>query len=170
MAEPSARFYTFEEMLDEKGYIVYTNVGTSMMPLLRQRRDIIEIRKKPPGRCKKYDVVLYKVGGKYILHRIIRVRDKDYIIVGDHNIWREWGITDSQILGVMTRVIRNGKSITPDNLLYRFYVHLWVHLYPLRAAILYGKRLIRGTASRLLRPLRKKKQQPASDKGPTDVG
>ena len=123
--EPEAKVYTFEDMLEEYGYIVYTNVGVSMMPLLRQRRDVIEIRKKGPERCKKYDVVLYKIGSKYILHRIIQVREKDYVIVGDHNIWREWGITDSQILGVMTRVIRNGKTITPENRLYQLYVHLW---------------------------------------------
>ena len=150
---PVAKFYTFEEMLEEKGYIVYTNVGTSMMPLLRQRRDIIEIRKKGPERCRKYDAVLYKRGGKYILHRIIKVREKDYVIVGDHCIWREWGITDDQILGVMTRVIRNGKTITPDQFLYRIYVHLWVDFYPIRATILYCKALIRGVLGKVKRSL-----------------
>ena len=29
---------SFEEMLETRGYIVYTNVGHSMMPLLRERR------------------------------------------------------------------------------------------------------------------------------------
>lgn len=65
-SEPVAQYTTFEEMLEKDGYIVYSNVGYSMMPLLRQRKDIIEIRKKGPGRCKKYDVVLYKRGNKYI--------------------------------------------------------------------------------------------------------
>ena len=41
-----AKVYTFEEILEEKGFLIYTNVGYSMMPLLRQRRDVIEIRKK----------------------------------------------------------------------------------------------------------------------------
>jgi len=153
--EPEAKVYTFEDMLEEYGYIVYTNVGVSMMPLLRQRQDVIEIRKKGPERCKKYDVVLYKIGSKYILHRIIQVREKDYVIVGDHNIWREWGITDSQILGVMTRVIRNGKTITPENRLYQLYVHLWVDFYPIRAAILYAKRLVRGAGSKVKRGIKR---------------
>ena len=96
---------TFEELLEQKGYIVYTNVGRSMMPLLRQRRDIIEIRKKGPERCKKYDVVLYKRDGRYILHRILEVLpDGKYIIAGDNNTFLEKDITDDQILGVMTRV------------------------------------------------------------------
>ena len=138
------KLYSFEEMLEEKGYLVYTNVGTSMLPLLRQRRDIIEIHHKDPAtRCKRYDTVLYKRGDKYILHRILKVRPNDYVICGDHNIWREYGITDGQILGVMTRVIRNGRSITTDNRWYKNYVHLWCDFYHVRAGILILIRLMR---------------------------
>ena len=132
--------YTFEEQLKNKGYLVYTNVGVSMMPLLRQRRDLIEIR-PIIGRAKKYDAVLYKRGSKYILHRVIKVRETDYVIVGDNCIWREYGIRDDQILGVMTRVIRNGREITPDDFWYKVYVHLWVDFYHMRASILYIRRL-----------------------------
>ena len=32
------KVYSFEEMLYEKGYIIYTNVGMSMLPLLRRKR------------------------------------------------------------------------------------------------------------------------------------
>ena len=85
----SEKAYTFEELLRTTGYIVYTNVGYSMMPLLRQRKDIIEIRAKGPERCKKYDVVLYKRGNKYILHRILEVLPDGYIIAGDHNTFLE---------------------------------------------------------------------------------
>lgn len=49
---------SFEEMLDRNGYLAYTNVGVSMMPLLRQGKDVMEIRKKGPERCKKYDAQL----------------------------------------------------------------------------------------------------------------
>lgn len=145
-----AKLYSFEEILQEKGFLVYTNVGISMLPLLRQRRDIIEIRRKAPAtRCKRYDTVLYKHGDKYILHRILKVRPNDYVICGDHNIWCEYGITDNQILGVMTRVIRDGKSIYPSDWKYKIYVHLWCDLYPIRAAILYVKMLIRAAGHRL---------------------
>ena len=47
--EPQVRYVTFEELLEKDGYIVYTNVDTSMMPLLRKRRDIIEIHAKTPS-------------------------------------------------------------------------------------------------------------------------
>ena len=69
MEEQTAKVSSFEEVLLDKGVIIYTNKGYSMLPLLRQKKDLIEIRKKEPGRCKKYDVVLYKRDKKYILHR-----------------------------------------------------------------------------------------------------
>ena len=34
---------SFEELLDRDGYLAYTNVGTSMMPLLRQGKDVMEM-------------------------------------------------------------------------------------------------------------------------------
>ena len=146
-----AKSYTFEELLNEKGYIIYTNVGVSMMPLLRQRRDIIEIRPLQ-GRAKRYDAVLYKVDDKYILHRVLKVHPHDYVICGDHNIQREYGITDDQILGVMIRVIRDGKSIYPTDWKYKLYVHLWCDFFPIRAAILAGK-MLAGAAFRKLKKM-----------------
>lgn len=141
---PSVQIYTFDKLLNKDGYIVYTNVGYSMMPLLRQKRDIIEIKKKEPGRCKKYDVVLYKRGLRYILHRILKVLPDGYIIAGDHNTFLEKDVTDDMILGVMTRVIRNGKTITPDNFWYKVYVHLWCDVYPVRMKIIRWKYRVIG--------------------------
>ena len=130
------KVYTFEEVLDEKGFVIYTNVGYSMLPLLRQKRDIIEIHKKGPGRCEKYDVVLYKRGETYILHRILKVLPDGYIIAGDHNTFLETDVTDNMILGVMYRVIRDGRTVTMNNIWYKTYVHLWCDAYPLRMLIL----------------------------------
>lgn len=140
--------YTFEEMLSEKGYLVYTNVGTSMLPLLRERRDIIEIHKKNAPRCKKHDVVLYKRGDTYILHRILRVLPYGYLIAGDNNAFVERDVTDDMILGVMTHVIRNGKSIYPTDLKYKLYVHLWCDCWPLRMFVLRGRNYLKRRLGR----------------------
>ena len=64
---------TFEEEIQRSGRLVYTNVGRSMMPLIRQHRDLVIIE-KPQGRCRNYDVPLYRKDGRYILHRILKVR------------------------------------------------------------------------------------------------
>ena len=140
-------------MFQTFGYIVYTNVGCSMMPMLRQCRDIIEIRPKESGRCKKYDVVLYKRGEKYILHRVLKVLPSGYLIAGDNNVFVERDVTDAMILGVMTRVIRNGKDIYMDNPWYRLYVHLWCDCWPLRMLILRGIRKVRGVLGAVKRRL-----------------
>ena len=143
MTKPSTEHITFEKVLEKNGVLVYTNVGTSMMPLLRQRKDIIEIRQKE-GKCKKYDVVFYKRGDRYILHRILRVLPNGYLIAGDHCTFVEKDVTDNMILGVMTRVLRNGKSITPDNFRYKIYTHLWCDCYPVRMFIIKAKYRIKG--------------------------
>ena len=150
--EPSVQYLSFEDILEKDGYLVYTNVGTSMLPLLHERRDIIEIRcKDPKARCNRYDAVLYKRGDKYILHRVLKVRPNDYVIAGDHNTFKEYGITDDMILGVMTRVIRDGKSIYPTDWRYKLYCHLWVDFYPIRVFILKLKAKAWAIARRLIR-------------------
>ena len=134
------KIYSFEELLSERGYIAHTCKGNSMMPLLRQHRDIIEIRPKGNQKCKKYDVILYKRGENYILHRILRVLPDGYIIAGDNNTFLEYDIRDEQIIGVMARLIREGKEIHMTDKRYLLYVHLWCDFYPVRMFLLRGKR------------------------------
>ena len=145
-------YTTFEELLDRDGYLVYTNVGVSMMPLLRQRRDVIVIRKKGPERCKKYDAVLYKRGGRYILHRVVEVRLNDYVIIGDNCWQKEYGVTDDMILGIMTQVRRGGKTVSVDDPGYLRYVHLWCDFLPLRIGILRCIAVARAVVKRIIRP------------------
>ena len=147
-----------EDFLQKKGYLAYTVRGFSMMPLLRQRKDVVMLRRKEAGeRCKKYDVVLYRSGDghNYILHRILKVRENDYVIAGDHNTYLEDGITDEMILGVMTSIRRDGRDITMENTLYRLYVHLWCDFYPVRMAILRYKPKLLGYCAAIKNKLRK---------------
>lgn len=155
MIEPSVNYMSFTEMLEKDGYLVYTNTGFSMMPLLRPRQDIIEI-KPLTGRAKKYDVVLYKrkvnAGAPYILHRVLKVLPNGkYIIAGDHNSFKEYDVTDDMIVGIMTRVIRNGKSIYPTDWKYKLYVHLWCDCFPARVAMLKLKTFLSRIMSHLKR-------------------
>ena len=128
---------SFEEVLERDGKLVYPNVGDSMMPLLRQGKDLMVIERRPTGRCKKYDAVLYKrPNGQYVMHRILKVRRDDYVICGDNRIHREFGVPDEWIIGVLTAVIRDGKTIPVTDRQYQLYVHLWCDFFWIRAAIL----------------------------------
>lgn len=127
---------TFEEEIEKSGKIIYTNVGDSMMPFIRQGRDVLVIS-RAEGRLKLYDVPLYKRdSGQYVLHRILKVRENDYVICGDNRWNREYGITDRHIIGVLTGVIRNGKEIRVTDRKYRIYGHLWCDFFPVRAFII----------------------------------
>lgn len=133
---------TFEEELRENGYLLYRNVGDSMMPLIRQGRDLMLIERRPEGRLKKYEVPLYRRdSGQYVLHRIMQVRKDDYVLCGDNRWQRETGITDRHIIGVLTAVIRDGKKLPVTDKRYRAYVHLWCDLFPIRAAVLWCRDL-----------------------------
>ena len=129
---------TFEEQLAKNGKLFYTNKGDSMMPLIKQDRDLLIIY-PVDGRLKKYDVPLYKRdSGQYVLHRILKVRSDDYVICGDNRWTKEYGIQDRHIIGVLTGVVRNGKEISVNNLKYRLYVHLWCDLFPIRAFLVHA--------------------------------
>ena len=127
--------HSYEEELMLHGKILRTNKGVSMMPLLREGRDVMIIKKKE-GRLKKYDAPLYKRDGEYVVHRIVRVRETSYDIIGDNCIKIERGITDEQIIGVLTGVIRNGKTIYADSFKYKLYCHAWCDLLYVRIGIL----------------------------------
>lgn len=129
------KYSTFEEQLEKNGKLIYTNKGDSMMPLIKQDRDLLVIE-PVHGRLKKYDVPLYKRdNGKYVLHRILKVRKDDYVICGDNRWVMEYGISDRHIIGVLTAVVRNGKKIFTTDFTYRVYVHLWCDLFFIRAPI-----------------------------------
>ena len=137
----------FEELLDRDGHLAFTNKGVSMLPLLRQGRDVMLIEKKGPEKCRELDAVLFrrpKAEGKdaYVMHRILRVNpDGSYWIVGDNCVTGDT-VTEDQILGVLTGVVRDGKTLSFDDWRYRLYVNTWCCCYPLRIALLRGKHFV----------------------------
>ena len=130
---------SFEDYLAHNGSMTYTNVGVSMLPLLRQGKDLFIVQKKETARCKAGDVVLYRRGEQYVLHRIVEVREKEYVILGDNCINREYGISDNDILGVMTCFVRGGKEHSISETGYRLYSALWLYTEKPRVLLKRGK-------------------------------
>ena len=129
---------SFEEILAKEGRLIYSNVGDSMLPLIRQNRDLVVIE-RPAGRLRKFEVPLYRRdSGQYELHRVLKVRENDYVLCGDNRCSRETGITDRHVLGVLTAVIRDRKELSVNDWRYRLYVRLWCGLFPLRVFLLRG--------------------------------
>ena len=110
------------------------------------------IDKKPEGRMKKYDAILYKRPcGKYIMHRILKVRQDDYVLCGDNRWLREFGVKDEWILGVLTAVVRKGKRVSVTNWKYRLYVHIWCDFYWIRAFMLRGWGVLRKIVRKIVK-------------------
>lgn len=107
--------------------------GRSMYPMLRFETDkVLVIKSKGP--YKKNQVVLYPGNDeKFILHRIIKIKNDKYIIRGDNNTFKEYGITDEMIIGVLQGFYRDKRYIDCDkNIGYKWYVFLWTHTFALR--------------------------------------
>ena len=125
----------FEQYLKENDRLIYTNVGVSMLPLLRQGKDLFILERKKSGRCNVGDVVLYRRRDQYVLHRIIEVKPDDYVIIGDNCTEKEYGITDNNILAVMISFIRNGKNYSVNTFSYRIYSFIWLKTTTMRIFI-----------------------------------
>ena len=125
--------WTYREYLEKNGTLTYSNTGDSMLPLLRPGKDLFTVTKKGAERCKAGDVVLFhRPPDRYVLHRIIKVRESDYVLLGDNCVLKETGITDRDILGVMTEYIKNGRTHSVKEKGYRLYSFLRVHTVPVR--------------------------------------
>ncbi len=141
-----------EDVLDEQGVYVSTTSGVSMYPMLRDRRDTI-VLSPCSGRLKKHDVPLYRRGDEYVLHRIIKVLPDSYVIRGDNCVHSERGITDGDIVAVLTGFYRDDVYVDMSAFSYRLYVQLCRVSYPIRF-VYYGAKALAARILRAVRPTR----------------
>lgn len=120
--------------LESSGEIVYTTSGVSMYPMLRNRRDIVHI-KKCDRPLKRYDLPLYVRNDALVLHRILKVKDDHYIICGDNCINIEKVPFDS-VYGYVDEFWRGKRHCKSTDLGYRLYAHLWCDFFYARRFIL----------------------------------
>ena len=98
--------------------------GSSMRPFL-YKDDIVRLRKCQ--RAYPGDIVFYKHGDNYILHRVIKVnKDGSYNIVGDHQTKCDLNVDSSMLIGVVVAYKkRNQKKYRPlKGIRYFIYHHL----------------------------------------------
>ena len=121
-----------EAVLQEYGEIVTCTSGRSMMPMLRDRKDMVVI-KKLDRPLKRHDVAVYRMPtGKLLIHRVLKVRKDCYVIRGDNRPNTEY-IKPEWIIGVLKEFYRGGKKYECEtNKLYKAYI-IWVRAsFPVR--------------------------------------
>lgn len=149
---------SIEGIIEKDGVYPSVTVGVSMRPLFKTHRDMV-ILEKCVKRPEKYDVVLYRVGEKYILHRIIGIDEEKnvFIIRGDNTFKKEY-VPFGAIIARLTSFTRKGKHGSVDAKGYKIYSRVWNFIYPARYVI----NLARRIAAKLYRIAFKKKK--ATDK------
>lgn len=116
--------------------------GISMLPMLRQETDSIELSPLTEP-IKKYDIPLYqRDNGHYVLHRVVAVGES-LTCIGDNQYTCERGIRTDQLIGVVTAFYRGSKRHTTDEIGYRTYCVLWHKSRKIRHFALRGARWIR---------------------------
>ncbi|MDE7364206.1 MAG: S24/S26 family peptidase [Ruminococcus sp.] len=105
---------TIESELNRTGRLLRTTIGTSMEPMLKNRENIV-VLEKAEGILKKYDVALYKrPNGQYVLHRVLKVRENNYIICGD-NLWRKEIVPHEWVIARASGYYKDGNFISVDD-------------------------------------------------------
>ncbi len=128
------------ERLNAGHSVTFSPMGTSMLPMLRQKKDTVTLS-PIRGKLKKYDLPLYqRASGKYVLHRIVAAGET-YTCIGDHQYIFETGLTPDRMIGVVTAFTRSGKHHSVNELGYKFYCRFWHHTRLFRRIC---RRIIRG--------------------------
>ena len=124
-----------KEKIDNGGTVKLPITGISMRPLLVWGRDTVDIVKCK--KAKKGDIIFYlRDNGQFVLHRIVGVDDKGYILCGDNQWVLEYGIQDKHIIGIVNSITRKGKTFDMTNVPYRMYSSFWMGILPIRKYVI----------------------------------
>ena len=116
--------------------------GISMMPMLRQGKDSVELSPLPE-KLKKYDLPVYRRGdGQFVMHRIVGIQEDHYVCLGDNTLFFEH-IYPEQMIGVVSAFKRGEKRIEVDDPWYRLYCRTWRLTHPIRVGIYRVKRIVK---------------------------
>lgn len=137
-----------KEQLESGGTVRLPITGTSMLPLLVQGRYFVTLSRAE--NVKINDIIFYRRdNGAFVLHRIIGIDDKGYILCGDNQWVKEFGITDKNIIGVVTVINRDGKDIGVDDEKYVKYCNRWLKLFPIRKPLVKLLTILRAVKRRI---------------------
>lgn len=119
--------------------------GQSMWPLLVDGRDYIFLEAiKKDTELIRGDVVLYQVNGRYILHRIYRVTEHGYEMLGDGNVMVEPPLARENIFLKAVAYERKGKRVLADAWYLQVYADIWMRIRRFRPWVRRGIRFLKG--------------------------
>lgn len=133
-----------EEMLVNERTVMMKTKGDSMLPFIVGGRDSVLIRR--PSEVKSLHtgqiVLAHLPNSQYVLHRIVRIRETEIILMGDGNFRETESCRLSDIKGIVTKIIRNGRYVDCNTKAERYKAEIWSALLPIRRYLLYIYRRI----------------------------
>lgn len=135
---PNELLLTETAQLIAQGHTVTHMVrGNSMNPFMVDRRDKVIIGPFTDADLKKGAVVLARHGGgSFVLHRIIRRRGNNIVLMGDGNVRGTEDTNPAHVAGVVRAIIRKNKTYSCQGRVWQTYSAIWQGLKPLRRIIL----------------------------------
>ena len=122
MENPALFQHVFSVLQQDKHVIFYVR-GNSMYPLLHNKKDKVLLTSPGNKDLTPGDIVLFRFGDQYKLHRIIRKENDLFVMRGDNcAITQCETVHSSEILGVVKRIIQqNNTYIENTSYFFRFY-------------------------------------------------
>ena len=116
-------------ILQEGREAVIIPTGNSMLPFIRGGVDRVVLCRKPAVAVG--DIVLVKIGERYILHRVIAREGDALTLMGDGNIRGTEACRTGDVIGTVAEIIRpSGRVRIPGR------ARLWRMLKPIRRYLL----------------------------------
>ena len=124
-----------ESFLTQKEIRIYPQ-GTSMFPLLTEKRDSVILSPCTDHRFHKGDLLLYqRENGLLILHRLCRIKKDGFYFVGDNQTQIEGPVLQKQVVAIATKITRKNHTFRTNHILYVLYGRIWLLFRPIRPYI-----------------------------------
>lgn len=101
------------ETLARDGTVSFTANGSSMHPFIRGGTDKVVLHSLPE-RIRKHDIVFYRrKNGQFVLHRVVACKGSAFVMCGDNQFILERNVTRDLMIGIVSSLERDGRSIDP---------------------------------------------------------
>lgn len=123
---PNEVFFEWAEQMLRQGQEIELSVkGQSMRPFLWDGEKVTVVPVQPQQTWQKGMIILAKVKGQVMMHRIFRLENGTILMKGDGNLLQTEQIHPCDVMGIAKWVHRNGKQLSLDSFSQRTASWFW---------------------------------------------
>ena len=95
------------KLISEGDSVALTAKGRSMLPFIKDRDTVVLVK---ADNVKLYDIVLAQINNKYVLHRLIGIKNNEYTLMGDGNLKECESCSVDNIVAVAIKIRKRDKE------------------------------------------------------------